>query len=92
MTAARLVQRFGDSVLEVMDGKGATAALTTVSGIGATQASRIKAAWDASRGAGPRRAVRVKGSCLGGFLGWRNDRASTFYVFVTRCTSTGAPE
>ena len=51
VTAARLVQHYGDSVMEVLDGKGAAAALARVSGIGATQASRIKLAWDASRGA-----------------------------------------
>ena len=51
VTAARLVQQHGDSVMEVLDSKGAAAALARVSGVGATQASRIKLAWDASRGA-----------------------------------------
>ncbi|KAK9822626.1 hypothetical protein WJX81_000268 [Elliptochloris bilobata] len=54
--AARLVQRYGDSILEVLDGKGAEAALARVSGIGAVQANRIKAAWDATRGSRDARA------------------------------------
>ncbi len=50
-TAERLVQAYGDGVMEVLDGKGAAAALARVPGIGAAQAARIKAAWDANRGA-----------------------------------------
>jgi hypothetical protein len=50
-TAERLVQQYGDGVMEVLDGKGAAAALARVPGIGAAQAARIKVAWDANRGA-----------------------------------------
>lgn len=83
MTAARLVQHHGDSVMEVLDGKGAAAALARVSGIGATQASRIKLAWDASRGA---LLGLLKRPCLWLHAAQRHQR----HCAVTACVYHGA--
>jgi len=66
-TAERLVQAYGDGVMEVLDGKAAAAALARVPGIGAAQAARIKAAWDANRGA---RAPPERGAAAGCAASW----------------------